>query len=77
MKPQEEDSNQSVNTESRIIDLNFSLRIQNALNAENITTLDQLLSLTEEDLYNITNLGITSIREILKKINELGLTLNR
>ena len=77
LKPQEEDSNQSVNTESRIIDLNFSLRIQNALNAENITTLDQLLSLTEEDLYNITNLGITSIREILKKINELGLTLNR
>lgn len=77
LNPQEEVTDQSINTESKISDLNFSLRIQNALNAENITTLDQLLSLTEDDLYNITNLGVTSIQEILKKINELGLTLIR
>ena len=74
---EEESKTKMINTETKIRDLDFSLRIQNALNAQNISTLGELLSLSEEDLYYITNLGVTSIREILKKINKLGLKFNR
>jgi hypothetical protein len=76
-KTKEESTKKLINTDTKIIELKFSIRIQNALNAEKISTLGELLSLSEEDLYNITNLGITSIREILDKISELGLKLKR
>lgn len=54
-----------------LLSLNFSKRSYNALLKNQITTLEQLKALTEEDLKNFRGLGEKSVSEILEAIRSL------
>lgn len=58
-----------------IEELELSVRAKNCLDSEQVRTIGQLVSRSENDLLNIKNLGKTSLTEIKKKIEDLGLTL--
>ncbi len=55
--------------------LDLSVRASNCILSENINTIRDLVSRTEEDILNIRNFGKTSLREIKKKLEDLGLSL--
>jgi DNA-directed RNA polymerase subunit alpha len=55
--------------------LDLSVRARNCLDAENIRTIGQLCRLSEQDLLEVRNFGQTSLREVKKKLGELGLAL--
>jgi len=55
--------------------LELSVRAANCLEAENIMTVGQLVRLSEEDLLNIRSFGKTSLREIKRKLADLGLSI--
>lgn len=63
-----------INQETKLYELSkllkFDTRSINALIAKNIRSIDELLSLTEEDIYKIKNIGKTSRNHINKCINE-------
>ncbi len=50
----------------KIIDTPLSVRAKNALRKEGFQTLDQCISLTEQQLVSIRNLGKKTTREIIK-----------
>lgn len=58
-----------------IEDLELSVRAKNCLDSENVKTIGELVRRSETELLNIKNLGKTSLTEIKKKIEDLGLTL--
>ncbi|MCE9593329.1 MAG: DNA-directed RNA polymerase subunit alpha [Planctomycetes bacterium] len=58
-----------------ISDLELSVRARNCLDSANITTLKELVTLTEPDVMNLKNLGKTSLTEIKAKLAEKGLSL--
>ena len=58
-----------------ISELQFSVRSSNCLEAENITSIGELVQLTELDLLNMRNFGKTSLKEIQQKLESLGLSL--
>ena len=58
-----------------ISDLELSVRARNCLDGANITTLQDLVSLSENEVMNLKNLGKTSLTEIKAKLAELGLSL--
>ncbi len=58
-----------------IAELHFSMRSSNCLEAEQIRTVGELVQRTESDLLNVRNFGKTSLKEIVTKLEELGLTL--
>lgn len=55
--------------------LDLSVRAKNCLDSENITTLRDLVSLTESDLLKVRNFGRTSLKEVKSKLAALGLSL--
>jgi DNA-directed RNA polymerase subunit alpha len=55
--------------------LDLTVRAKNCLDSENITTLRQLVSLTEADLLKVRNFGKTSLKEVKTKMTALGLQL--
>jgi DNA-directed RNA polymerase subunit alpha len=55
--------------------LELSVRAANCLEAENIMTVGQLVRLSEEDLLAIRSFGKTSLREIKRKLADLGLSI--
>ena len=55
-----------------IEELALSVRAYNALKRHNITTVGQLLGLTDNDLMNIRNFGEKSMTELKDKLVELG-----
>ncbi len=55
-----------------IEELSLSVRAYNALKRHNITTVGQLLALTDNDLMNIRNFGEKSMTELKEKLVELG-----
>lgn len=61
--------------ERPIEELELSVRAKNCLDSENIKTVGELVAKSENELLNIKNLGKTSLGEIKKKIEDLGLTL--
>ncbi len=61
--------------ETTIEDLDFSVRAYNCLKRANIHTLQDLVNKSENDMMKIRNLGKKSLKEVLDKIRELGLTL--
>lgn len=74
----EEDSERAAlrETLSRPIDeLDFSVRSRHCLDSENIQTIGDLVSRTEADLLKVRNFGKTSLTEIHKKLESLGLSL--
>ena len=58
-----------------ISDLELSVRARNCLDGANITTLQDLVSLSENEVMNLKNLGKTSLTEIKSKLAEQGLSL--
>lgn len=78
LKPEEEVASSSgIDLNMNINKLNFSIRITNVFKTENISTLRDILELSEDDLYHMTNLGQTSINEILQKLENLDLSLSK
>ncbi|MEK7217347.1 MAG: DNA-directed RNA polymerase subunit alpha C-terminal domain-containing protein, partial [Chloroflexota bacterium] len=57
-----------------IEELALSVRAYNALKRHNITTVGQVLGLTDSDLMNIRNFGEKSMTELKDKLVELGFT---
>ena len=58
-----------------IQELELSVRAANCLESAKIETLGQLVKLTEADLLKIRSLGKTSLREIRRKLADMGLSL--
>ncbi len=61
--------------ETTVEDLDFSVRAYNCLKRANINTLQDLLNMTEDEISKIRNLGKKSLKEVLDKLNEMGLLL--
>jgi len=59
----------------KLSELNLSVRARNCLEAENITTVGELMQRSEPDLLKMRNFGKTSLTEIRSKLADLGLTI--
>lgn len=55
--------------------LELTVRSSNCLESNNIQTVGQLVKMTEADLLKIRSFGKTSLREVRRKLAELGLSL--
>lgn len=64
-----------MNTKMLIIDLDLSPTCKNALLRFQIKTVKDLCALSEEELLNIKNLGVKSLFDIKKLLEDLGLVL--
>ena len=56
-------------------DLELSVRARNCLDGANLRTVGDLVSLSENEVMNLKNLGKTSLTEIKNKLAEHGLSL--
>ena len=70
-----EDS-KSKELETLIEDLDFSVRTFNCLKRANIKTLKDLVDKKQSDFTKIRNLGKKSLKEVLDKIKDMGLSLH-
>ncbi|HIG10664.1 MAG TPA: DNA-directed RNA polymerase subunit alpha [Planctomycetes bacterium] len=61
--------------EAPISDLELSVRARNCLDGANMRTLLDLVTLSENEVMNLKNLGKTSLTEIITKLAERGLSL--
>ncbi len=59
----------------KLSDLDLSVRASNCLESAKVQTLGQLVSLTESDLLKVRSFGKTSLREIKRKLADLGMSL--
>jgi len=64
----------SLNTNLDI--LNFSLRAKNVFKQNQIHTLEDLISYSEDDLMCMTNFGQTTLNEVIKKLEQYQLKLS-
>ena len=55
--------------------LELSVRAKNCLDSENITTLRDLVAISEPDILKVRNFGKTSLKEVKSKLSALGLSL--
>ena len=55
--------------------LELTVRSSNCLESNAIQTVGQLVKLTEADLLKIRSFGKTSLREVRRKLADLGLSL--
>jgi DNA-directed RNA polymerase subunit alpha len=53
----------------------LSVRASNCLEASHIDTVGQLVKMTEADLLKLRSFGKTSLREIVRKLADIGLSL--
>jgi len=58
-----------------IQELEFSVRAGNCLESEKVETVGQLAKMTDADLLKIRSFGKTSLREIKRKLADIGLSL--
>lgn len=56
-------------------ELNLSVRASNCLEAENINSVRDLVSHSEDELLELRNFGDTTLQEVREKLSELGLRL--
>lgn len=61
--------------DTALADLELSVRARNCLDGANLRTLRELVSLSEDEVMNLKNLGKTSLTEIKAKLAEKGLSL--
>ncbi len=69
----DEELMQKLNTP--IQELEFSVRSSNCLESANVQTIGELAKMTEADLLKVRSFGKTSLTEIRKKLDSLGLSL--
>jgi DNA-directed RNA polymerase subunit alpha len=62
--------------ETPVSELDLSVRASNCLDAANIKTLGDLISLTEEELLEIRNFGKTTLKEVKKKLTQRSLSFS-
>ncbi len=55
--------------------LDLSVRASNCLASAKVTTVGELVRMTEADLLKVRSFGRTSLREVKRKLSDLGLTL--
>lgn len=60
--------------DTSIDDLDFSVRAYNCLKRANILTLKDLVDKTENEMMKIRNLGKKSLKEVMDKVKDMGLT---
>jgi DNA-directed RNA polymerase subunit alpha len=58
-----------------ISELDLSVRSANCLSSEKIETIGELVSRSEAELLKVRNFGKTSLREVKKKLSDMGLQL--
>jgi DNA-directed RNA polymerase subunit alpha len=58
-----------------LAELNLSVRASNCLESENINTVRDLVSRTEDQLLEVRNFGETTLNEVREKLNYIGLRL--
>ena len=58
-----------------LAELKLSVRAMNCLESENINTVRDLVSRTEDQLLEVRNFGDTTMTEVREKLTELGLHL--
>jgi DNA-directed RNA polymerase subunit alpha len=58
-----------------LAELELSVRATNCLESENITTVRDLVSRTEEQLLEVRNFGETTMAEVREKLSDIGLRL--
>ncbi len=57
-----------------IEDLNLSVRSYNCLRRANIHTVGELTQKTQEEMMKVRNLGNKSLKEVIQKLHEIGLS---
>ena len=72
---QEIDSDLRKKLQMSVHELELSVRANNCLESAKIETVAQLVSLSEADLLKIRSFGKTSLREVKRKLQDLGLGL--
>ena len=60
--------------ETSIDDMEFSVRAYNCLKKSGINTMQDLVNRKESDMMKIRNLGKKSLKEVLDKVKEMGLS---
>ena len=55
--------------------LELSVRASNCLESARINTVAELVNRTESDLLKVRSFGKTSLREVKRKLDDMGLTL--
>ena len=63
------------NVDRPIEDLDLSVRAKNCLDAISLQTIGDLAKMTESELLKLRNFGKTSLKEIRKKLADMGLSL--
>ncbi len=58
-----------------VTDLNLSVRARKCLNRKNIKTIGELVRMTQEELLDCKNFGVTSLNEIREKLQNFNLKL--
>jgi DNA-directed RNA polymerase subunit alpha len=58
-----------------LADLNLSVRASNCLESENIMTVRDLVTRTEDQLLEVRNFGETTLAEVQQKLRDLGMHL--
>lgn len=58
-----------------IADLKLSVRASNCLESEGLSSVRQLVTLTEDELLELRNFGETTLHEVKEKLSEMGLHL--
>lgn len=61
----------------RIEELGLTERSRNCLKRAGINTIAQLVNATERDLTSITNFGATSLKDVMDRLGERGLSLRQ
>ncbi len=74
MTEKKEDPKQKA-LETQIEDLDFSVRAYNCLKRAGIHTLQDLVNKSDSEVMKIRNLGKKSLKEVMDKVKDLGLTL--
>ena len=73
MVSKSEDPNVKI-LETSIDDLDFSVRAYNCLKRANILTLRDLVDKSENEMMKIRNLGKKSLKEVMDKVKDMGLS---
>ncbi|MGB0767728.1 MAG: DNA-directed RNA polymerase subunit alpha C-terminal domain-containing protein, partial [Phycisphaeraceae bacterium] len=58
-----------------IADLDLSVRAGNCLESSKVLTVLELVSMTESELLKVRSFGRTSLREVKRKLTDMGLEL--
>ena len=58
-----------------LAELELSVRATNCLETEGITTVRDLVSRSDQELLEVRNFGETTLKEVIQKLEESGLSL--